>query len=200
MRYLPLAALLFAAACAPGEKFPGGAAQLPVSPRFQALAQTTAPGILVSVESQNRTAVVLREARNGDVTRWLGPDGTAISFRGGLLVATRGLGDDLMIADVAQSLAALRAGTGRAQRVHEYLDGNNRIRRLTLDCTISTRGHRMIRIGDEKRPTTLFEERCVGLNTRFTNLYWRDAAGTVVQSRQWVGHGLGALALRILVR
>ena len=65
--------------------------------------------------------------------------GFTVAFRDGLMVATRGLGGDLMGADVAQVRAALDAGGGTAIRRQDYLDGQDQVVTETYECTISAR-------------------------------------------------------------
>ena len=202
-----LALLLLLAACAPGGTLapksasgPGRTVPAP-SPRFEALAQAGAPAMLVSIEAQNRTAGLLRGARNGATSTWYAADNTALSFRHGLLVATRGLGHDLMSADVAEAAALLRSGrAGMATRIHRYLGGEDQIITRAFVCAISTRGPRDLTIGKRRFATRLVQERCKGPDTGFQNLYWIAHDGRVIQSRQWVGPGLGAVALRVVAR
>lgn len=61
---------------------------------------------------------------NGDVQTWKLADGVSLSFLDAVLFSSRGLGADLMSADVSGTRAML-AGDGSARhiRLHSYLDG-----------------------------------------------------------------------------
>jgi len=142
----------------------------------------------VSIPSTEARATLGPVARRGDVTVWQTLDGITLSFRGGSLIATRGLGDDLMSADVAGRLEMLRrAGTadqsGYYPHIRSYLDGEDRTvfrgyqcRQVPPTQTGAGRDGALRRI----------EELCVSPTDRFTNLYWLTADGTMVRSRQWI--------------
>lgn len=170
----------------------------PADDRFARLSRAGAPAMIASAEDRGGAGALALSARNGQVTTWLSADNTTLSFREGLLVATRGLGGDLMSADIAGPLALIRqGGSGLAVRIHRYLDGEDQTRILSFVCDVSSRGMRTIAVGDQRSGTRLMQERCVGADTEFQNLYWiLPATGEIVQSRQWAGPRTGYLALR----
>lgn len=165
---------------------------------------TAAPGPLLGVElpMRNATARLAPSGRNGEVTTWRSVDAVSLSLRApGVLVATRGLGDDLLIADVDATAAALTRGvTGAVQRRHVRLDGNLQQQEVRFACTLTDAGSERITVGGRMRDTRRFDERCEGgAAGSFTNRYWRDAAGPVIwQSEQWGGPELGLLRLQRL--
>ena len=78
--------------------------------------------MIAQLESNDRASILVRKGENRDVETYFTPDNISISLRDGVLIATRGLGFDLMSADVSDTIAGLRRG-GRAVRIHRYLDG-----------------------------------------------------------------------------
>jgi hypothetical protein len=75
-----------------------------------AIDRSPQPLILAELPSQNVVATLIpRDTLDGVVT-WRTGRGQTLSFRDGVLVATRSLGNDLMSADVAGTQAALRGG------------------------------------------------------------------------------------------
>ena len=60
--------------------------------------------------------------QNGDVQTWSSTGYQTIALRGGILIATRGFGPDLMSA-VAPSVAKVASATGTTNRRYHYLDG-----------------------------------------------------------------------------
>jgi hypothetical protein len=112
--------------------------------------------------------------------------GFTVSFRDGLLVATRGLGDDLMGADVAQVRAALDAGGGTAVRRHDVLDGQDQVVTQTYQCMIVAAGMETVDLGLRQENLPKFSETCVGAGVQFENLYWMGGDGTVLSSRQYI--------------
>jgi hypothetical protein len=61
--------------------------------------------------------------------------GPTAAFDRGILVATRGFGDDLVTIDSQGVLEALRAGGGTLTRRLETLDTQSQIRSSTFSCT-----------------------------------------------------------------
>lgn len=130
---------------------------------------------------------------NGVSKSFSGPAGFTYTLRDGMLVSTRGLGPDLMAADARQSRAALRAGGGQAVRVHETLDGLDRIERAEFNCTVSLQGTETVNLGTRQVSARRFDEECRGTGLIFTNYYWLDAAGEIVSSRQFVSQSVAYL-------
>ena len=119
-----------------------------------------------------QAALVYAIGRNGDVTTYSTLDNVTFAYQRGVLVGTRGLGFDLISADVGDVQRALRQG-GRAVRVHRYLDGEDALQIRSFICDITA--------------TNPAREICQGQDTRFENEYQFDAGGSVIRSRQWVG-------------
>ena len=92
----------------------------------------------VSLPETGAVAVLGPVSRSGNVTVWQTLDGITLSFQRGVLIATRGLGDDLMSADVEGALDLLRGRDdgGYYPHIRSYLDGEDR----TVFHTISVVG------------------------------------------------------------
>lgn len=112
-------------------------------------------------------------------------DNIALTLDGGIVVATRGLGFDLMDADVRQIHEAIRNGGGRSARVHRYLDGENHTVLRAFDCVIEVQGTSVV-------------EKCYGYDTEFENTYRTNQAGAIVASRQWLGPERGFISIEDL--
>jgi len=133
-------------------------------------------------------AVLGPVARNGDVTVWQTLDGITLSFRQGVLIATRGLGDDLMSADVAGDLAHLRGrgGGGYYPHIRSYLDGENQTVFRAYQCRGTGTAPARVEIGGQEIPAQRTDISCVSPERAFTNIFWQDGAGRVIRSRQWI--------------
>ncbi|MBE0453704.1 YjbF family lipoprotein [Roseovarius autotrophicus] len=123
-------------------------------------------------------------ARTGDVMVWQTLDGITLSMRQGLLIGTRGLGDDLMSAEVDGVLALLRgaAGEGPVPHIRTHLDGEDRTVFRSYQCI---RGA-VTRDAGLRRVEVL----CVSPQDRFANTYWMDSMGAVIRSHQWISPAL----------
>ena len=177
--------------------FSGGQPSAASAP-FQALLATPAPAIVVSVEERDAATGFLRQALRDNVETWISPDNVALYLEQGFVVGTRGLGSDLMAADIRQPAALVLARrAGQVQRFMSFLDGNDQVTVRSYVCDIESRGARQIDLGAGMVPTELMQERCTNPDQDFQNLYWVETrSGQIVQSRQWAGDFIGPLAIR----
>ena len=155
------------------------------------------PEQLVAVlERRDVAAVLLPGPTVAGTMTWTAVDDTTLSIRhGGLVVATRGLGPDLMRADLTEPAAALARGAGTGTRVHRHLDGLDRETVTTYVCRVETRGLARVQILGRAIMTTHLVEHCANGRVRFMNDYWRNAEGRHVRSRQWIGEDAGYIRL-----
>lgn len=151
----------------------------------------------VSIISREITAFTLLGGQNGSKDTWVSVDGLSLTLDGGLLVGTRGFGDDLMGADVAAAQSSLNGG-GNHLRTLEFLNGLNQIERRQFDCSTVVTGRETITIVERSYATTVLEENCVGESMTFKNTYWRDANGVIWQARQWISPLVGYLGYQKL--
>lgn len=143
-----------------------------------------APLKVGTIEKPQLASVLIGVGRNGRVATFTTPDGVSFAFDDGVLVGTRGLGSDLMTADIGPTRRALNAGSGAGViRIHRYLDGEDQIFVRSFVCDIST--------GSDG---TLVEQ-CQGSALSFENRYQRRQGGVVIASRQWVSPDRGYLTV-----
>ncbi|MEQ3748527.1 MAG: YjbF family lipoprotein [Celeribacter sp.] len=191
LKPLSLALLLIVSACA-----------RPAPPDLRATltrAQIDAfeqPLILVELPQLGSSATLIPVARNGDVQTWSTADGVGLSYERGLPVATRGLGVDLMGADVTGSLAALNSGGGTTAyypRFHSHLDGAQQIRYLSFQCQITGRRAETITLIGQRHAVQRIDETCHLPDARVENSYWRGIDGTLWRTKQWLSEDAGYL-------
>jgi hypothetical protein len=151
----------------------------------------------LSIISQDATGLVFFGGANGSKVTWLSLEGVSIVFDNGLLVGTRGFGDDLMGGDVAAAKASLQRG-GTHLRTLDFLNGLSQIERRPYQCVSVQTGSEYITIVERTYATTVIEETCSGENESFKNTYWRDGNGVIWQSRQWISSGVGYLGYQRL--
>lgn len=160
----------------------------------------TAPNdlLLFAPVSEELASVFAHKSRNGDLIAWVSDEDVSLTLQDGIVVATRGLGNDLMGADVGLVYRSVVSGRGRTVRVHEYLNGEDQIIRSEYACNIAVLRSETIEIFQRKHQTRVISETCTGDAGGFRNLYWIDAAGMIWQSRQWVSPRVGAVDIQIL--
>lgn len=130
---------------------------------------------------------------NGDEVTLALQSGPTAAFDGGILVATRGFGEDLLTIDSRGVLEALRAGGGSVARRMEVLDDQDQIEVSDFACTISDAGEETINLGLREATLRRFDENCRSEAIIFDNIYWLDGEGRILASRQFVSPGLAYL-------
>lgn len=146
----------------------------------------TLPGsvAVANIPQRNAAAVLFEAGRNGDTVTYFTPDGISVALRSGMLVGTRGIGFDLMNADVEGSLAALAGGPSRGvTRLHRYLDGENATQLRSLVCDYARTGARI-------------SETCRTPGMTIANSYVMTSDGRIGASRQWIGPESGYLEIQ----
>ena len=129
-------------------------------------------------------ARVIQE-NGGEITIAL-QSGPTAAYDQGVLVATRGFGDDLFTIDSRGVLEALRAGGGTVSRRMETLDSQDQIRTSTFACTIAAAGSESVNLGLRELSLRRFDENCRSEALVIDNIYWVDDAGRITASRQFV--------------
>ncbi|MGD9861962.1 MAG: YjbF family lipoprotein [Pseudodonghicola sp.] len=169
-------------------------------------AQLEATGLTlteVTVERRDdMTAYLLRtlvrhDSDPGLIEVWSTEDGNvSLTTRNGLVIATRGLGGDLLSSQV--EVAENRPGpAGGGAQVQMIRDLDYRESPLALSCDLADLGSETIEILGQRQATRHLQQRCEGGGGRVVNDYWTDAgSGIVWQSRQWAGPYVGYLRLR----
>ena len=142
----------------------------------------------VSLPNTGAIAALAPIAQNSDVTVWQTLDGITLSFRRGVLVATRGLGDDLMSADVEGDINLLRGrgGDGYYPHIRSYLDGENQTVFRSYQCRRTGQAPTSVKVSDQVTSARRIEVLCVSQGDEFANIFWLDGTGRVIKSRQWV--------------
>ncbi|MBK1634121.1 YjbF family lipoprotein [Rhodovulum adriaticum] len=167
-----------------------------------ALQEQGHPVMYVALPAMGTSALLAPSGRNGDVTTWSQANTVSLSFEAGILTATRGLGADMMSAELSGTRAMMNgASPERGYPRHiGYLDGEYRQRFRGYLCKPGTRAGETITIMDQPHRVTRIEERCTSPEGGFTNVYWRGANGTTWKSRQWISPEIGYLETELLVR
>ena len=163
------------------------------------LDELTVPSLEIIAESRDRTAYLVPFSNRGDVSIWRAADGSQVILRGGLIIATRGVGGDLASSDSDQTLTALERRAGATSRRLFVRNGNSGQDQVTLSCQTTDLGRTDLEVVEKVFDTHHVRQTCqVGQGT-VTNDYWIEpASGLMRQSRQWVGPDIGYLRVRVL--
>ena len=165
---------------------PAAPAKSPEEAAAEALRINSGPLIQAGFENLNRTQVMAMTGQNGAMRTYMTPAEEAVILRNGMLVGTKGLGNDLSVAEPGTE-ALIRAGaSGSGTRIMRYLSGDGLERPLQFTCTV----------GAGPNPGVTVEN-CEGHGTSFQNSYMVQG-GQIAVSRQWIGPALGYVTIQTL--
>lgn len=155
-----------------------------------------APVDLVTIENRGAQGLIVQVGTNGSVETWSSADNKTLSMRNGMLVATRGLGGDLMSAAVP-NLAQLESGQ-TVKRAHTVLDGEDKPFTHRFDCRGIRNGAKTITVVERSYQTQHITEDCNGPDGSFSNDYWVQTGGKLRRSRQFVSESVGFVVIEHL--
>lgn len=141
------------------------------------------PILRAVIPARGADALVTITDNKGEVVTWSTTDGTSFSLRNGVLIQTRGLGPDLMSAQVP-TVAMLSQDGGTHPRLYFFLGPEDKTTRRTYECSVAVVGRETIEIFQRSHATTHVTETCVRPQGKVTNEFWIEG-GTVRKSRQW---------------
>lgn len=171
---------------------------------IDALLKATAPKPLMMATLKDRgnaKSVLLEIERNGAYRTYSTPFRQTIVTRQGLVIATRGLGDDLMATVASDSKSLIRARrAGKATRVMDFLNAAGDTLRYSFSCEMTVTGTAQVKQGAVNSSTTEMTETCTAAQYQFTNTYNVDGSGEILASQQWLGAGLGTAEMKVLRR
>ncbi len=147
------------------------------------------PVLLVSSKTLGQTGFLTIFDAKGDVLTWKTPDGVTFSQRNGVLIQTRGLGADLMSAQVPSVGQLLKPGSSY-QRIYYFLGDDDQGTRRTYDCVSAIVGKESVEVLGRQHGATHVTETCERPLGKVTNDYWIEGS-SVRQSRQWVSGAIG---------
>lgn len=168
------------AACLPGSADRDSRPALTVQPG-ETLLLVTAPAL------DAQAPMKLVGSSNG-VDTWMSADRYSVSLREGVVVATRGFGFDMMGGDAEATLGAVAAPkAGIYSRQWRYLTADNRSTWLKAGCAMTPAA--------DSSGARRLEEACTTDTNTFTNVYWMEASGQILRSRQWISAEIGYLEI-----
>lgn len=169
-----------------------GSPEVPVAPRTpqqraeEALRLNPGPLIMVGLENMGTTQIMALTGENGAMRTYMTANQQAVILRGGMLVGTRGLGNDMSVTEPQTETLIRNGQSGSGQRILRYYTGDGLETPLRFDCTT----------GPGPNPGIMVEN-CTGHGVTFQNNY-QVQGGQITVSRQWGGPALGYLTIQTL--
>ena len=141
------------------------------------------PILFVELESGQNGTLTLYPGQGVGQT-WLGADGATITLEKGILIASRGMGDDLMGSSSSMpQWSKINRKTGTYSREVAHITGNNKIAKRVFTCDIEKISSReLIEIWDINFRVTRFEEICFNDSLKIKNTYFVDTQNVVRRS------------------
>tara|TARA_B100000963_G_C22563906_1_gene642730 strand:+ start:615 stop:1283 length:669 start_codon:yes stop_codon:yes gene_type:complete len=142
--------------------------------------------------ASGQNALLARYPGEGNGTTWLGADGSTVTFKNGVLKATRGLGYDLMGSTNNMPKWDNIKNGEKYKLTFAYLRGNNSIKIYEYICSMekSTK-EKQINIFNDLLDTVEFKEKCKHGIKEITNKYYLNKNGSVVKSKVFHSDKIG---------
>lgn len=172
---------------------------------FVTLQNSGAPTYVAGLQNKKDayTLFVRQTVNAKDQETWISPDHLSLGMKDGIIIATRGFGNDIYAADVDGTLRALQAGDEKTITEHFItpLGGTSQVERLAFRCQVTHQSREPVPLSESyTADTDLFYETCRNGQMTFQNLFWvEQETKRIVQSRQWISEETGELALRLIV-
>ena len=156
------------------------------------------PILFVELEDGRNATLSLFPGKN-ELPVWLGVDGSTVTAKNGLLISTRGMGDDLMHSEYEKTVWGLSNPGKQYAKKYTYLVEDNQLVSEYFDCSFDFADKSsVINIFDWDFSVSMRVETCTGQNTVFKNSYWIETDGTVRRSMQFHSNKVGQILLEIL--
>lgn len=144
-----------------------------------------------------------RDDGPGEITVWRTDDNITLAMRNGVLIATRGLGGDILSSEVSAA-DGVTGPAGSGERSYYIRTRDAKQQRLAMACDLEDLGPQTITIVERAHATRHLRETCLstsqsGTVGRVVNEYWVDSRRPILwQSVQWGGPYIGYMKTRRL--
>ena len=153
------------------------------------------PLLFIEKESGQNGTLALYPGSN-TLETWLGADGATVSLNNGELVATRGLGNDLM-GSIVPRVKTLKQRLGNSYtKTMRFLTADDQNDDLSLECTMKVfHTSEEIVIFEKIYEVLKYFETCKNENYALENLFWQNSEGLTMMSKQFHSPSVGQLLI-----
>ncbi len=151
------------------------------------LSKFNQPIILISSTDFKKQATLIALGNNKEKLTWVSADGISLAYDQGILIATRGYSQDLYSLKYKSPKDLFKFPTSFYNKVHRYLDGENRYNDITFQCKAKKIPSKTIQILELELTIDRVLEECENEHYSYKNEY-DLLAGTaiVIVSKQWI--------------
>ena len=158
------------------------------------ISETNGNVLMAQFESRSLVTPMVLSGRNGEADTYSAAGIIALTLRDGIVLATRGFGDDMMSARIPTRAQVVAASAGH-RRSYEFFDGLMQLSEVDAPCVLERGGTAQVVTGGKTVQTRIIAETCNSPFGRIDNSYWVTAGGKIVKSRQWISPGMGYVDL-----
>ncbi len=145
------------------------------------------PIILTSSVDKKNQATLIALGNNEERLTWVSSDGISLSYDRGVLIATRGYSQDLLSLKYEKPKKIFSSNNLQYNKIHRYLNGENRYDELKFECTGNKMAPRSIEIVQYSLLVDRYVETCINNYHRYKNEYdLLHGTTVVVSSKQWI--------------
>ena len=145
------------------------------------------PIILISSVNKKSQATLIALGNNEERLTWVSSDGISLSYDGGVLIATRGYSQDLLSLKYEKPKKIFSSNNLQYNKIHRYLNGENRYDDLQFKCTGKKMAPRSIEIVEYSLLVDRYVETCINNYHGYKNEYdLLHGTTVVVRSKQWI--------------
>ena len=132
---------------------------------------------------------------------WIGIDGATLTLDKGVLIASRGMGNDIMGGHTSIPAWKSIKGIQSYTRSLSYLSGDNEIKIVEFNCSLEReRINEKIEVFKVHHLTRIFKEKCQSSEISIDNKYYIDKNNIVRRSYQFHSKVVGYLLIERLDR
>ncbi len=172
------------------------------APSSAALITSDQRVLAMRIDRINVASAMRLAGTNGRHETYMTSDRISVTFDAGVIIATRGMAQDLMGLELqgpgANHFRGIRSQT--SQRSYRYLGPENQALVLDVTCILTRGGQERVVISEKPMRLQRFDESCTGAGLTFQNIYWLDPASRAVRkSTQWISPAIGTLSIEVLL-
>ena len=151
------------------------------------LSKFNQPIILISSTDFKNQATLIALGNNNEKLTWVSADGMSLTYDQGILIATRGYSQDLYSLKYKNPEDLFKSATSLYNKVHRYLNSENRYNDMTFRCEGKKIPSKTIQILELELPIDRVIEECENEHHSYKNVYDLLAGTTIViVSKQWI--------------
>ncbi|KAB7609829.1 YjbF family lipoprotein [Amylibacter sp. SFDW26] len=160
---------------------------------------STLPLLRITLEQTNTLSTAVKISENDGASAYILASGQGLSFKNGILINTRGLGNDMLSLGTTFTTIRDNIRTDKSYRTYRYLDAEANIFQINFAC--STRLGDLESLEQLERTYSVFRvtETCTGRSEKFENTYLIDQnTNQVWYSREWISPVVGYVGIEYL--